>query len=194
MKYVLMLFCFFSFLKVDAQVKSIYFGSQNKFITDSTNAVFYGLTGKVNGNDFWILKKYDLWNNIVETGYFKDEQLTIEHGKFTYYAFIDIFNIKYDTDFPYKNKDRFVAEEGEFNNGKKVGKWLTFYPNGKIRTIIHYIDGKMDGKYRLFDIDGKISITGQLKNDSKDGLWLYQDGLAEAYKIGILIGAKYISN
>lgn len=49
-------------------------------------------------------------------------------------------------------KDRFYFVEGKAN-----GKWITFYSNDNIKSIINWEAGKLHGKYILYESDGTKS-------------------------------------
>lgn len=79
--------------------------------------------------------------------------------------------------------------------GKPHGKWVSFYSNGKIKSIENWKEGILDGKYILYNengkkvlethykkgIDhgkyavyhknGKLCITGRIKNGVPVGKW-----------------------
>lgn len=69
------------------------------------------------------------------------------------------------------NKDReFYA------NGKPNGKWLTFYENGKIKSIENWRNGFLNGKYVLYKEDGsKIFETSYLNGDDNGTFKLYHN-------------------
>ncbi|NME35888.1 MULTISPECIES: toxin-antitoxin system YwqK family antitoxin [Fusobacterium] len=82
-----------------------------------------------------------------------------------------------------------------FHKGRADGKWLSFYSNGKLKTIENWKDGKLDGKYivyteegkkymeifydkgiedghyKLFNLDGSPRIVGRFKNGKATGKW-----------------------
>ncbi|MCI6153266.1 toxin-antitoxin system YwqK family antitoxin [Fusobacterium perfoetens] len=82
-----------------------------------------------------------------------------------------------------------------FYKGKANGKWLSFYSNGKLKTIENWKDGKLDGKYivytedgkkymevfyeegiedgyyKLFNLDGSPRIVGRFKDGKATGKW-----------------------
>lgn len=100
-----------------------------------------------------------------------------------------------------KDKDRFY-----FKAGKANGKWITFYKNGNLKSIIDWKNGKLDGKYIIylengnkvsetfytegkengiylaFHPNGQIRIIGQYSMSKPIGVWKFYD------KFGKLIG------
>ncbi len=93
-----------------------------------------------------------------------------------------------------------------FQNGKANGKWISFYKNGNIKSIVNWKDGKLNGKYiiylkngtkisevyysmgkengsyLIFFQNGKPRITGQYSNAKPVGIWKFYN------KKGKLIG------
>ena len=88
-----------------------------------------------------------------------------------------------------------------FKKGKAQGKWLTFYKNGKLKSIenwseghlngkhiiyrengtkyieINYTDGRENGEYKIFYENGKPRIFGNFKKGKPVGEWkMYRKG------------------
>ncbi|RZL49895.1 MAG: hypothetical protein EOP00_06200 [Pedobacter sp.] len=168
-----------------AQVKPIYFIGDS-ITTDQTKATHYAVSGKLSGEDIYVLKMYDLYDNLIQTGFYKDEALAIPHGKFLMYASVNEFNHNHDTNFYFKEKDRFLAEQGSYADGKKIGRWVQFYPDGKIFQITNYIQDIKHGEFKTFNRRGKVMTSGNYKLDLKDGDWNYDNGKKETYVNGIV--------
>ena len=58
--------------------------------------------------------------------------------------------------------------EGQYNKGKKNGKWLYYFLNSKTKEKRFYIDGNKDGLWEKFDVDGSIKQTESYQN----GKWI----------------------
>lgn len=191
MKLLFLISAFSLHLCAYAQENPVYFLG-DKIISDPKFATFYGVFGKLSSSNTYALKVYDIYNNLVKTGTYKDETLKIPHGKFSYYAFIDIFNEWHGTEFSVKKTDRFLSEQGKFDNGNRHGIWLTFYPDGKVMSIINYINGYKHGEFSLFDKDGNTLIFGNYKLDVKENVWnYYKEGFTETYVNGLPLRKKY---
>ena len=54
--------------------------------------------------------------------------------------------------------------DGKENNGKKEGKWTTFYANGNIRSEGTYKSGVKQGKWVQYHKNGKKKNEGVLVN------------------------------
>lgn len=177
------------YLSAFAQVKPIYF-SGDSITTDRTKATSYGVSGKLSAENIYVLKMYDLYDNLLQTGFYKDENLTIPHGRFLIYNSVEDFNYENETNFYIKDKDRFLAEQGDYIEGKKVGRWVSFFPDGKIFSITNYIEGLKHGEFKVFNRGGKIVTNGNYVLDLKNGEWTYSRNGRETYVNGVLTGRK----
>lgn len=167
---------------VIAQVKPIYFNG-NQVVKDSTKANSYGVFGKLSNDEVWILKRYNLYDELLNTGTFKDSLLTIEHGNFVFYSNIADFNNEYLTQFSLKNKYRFVAQRGKFDNGLETGEWIWYYPTGKVMTVLTYEKGVKNGPFYNYDRTGNVLQSGKYLDGKKDGEWLYNRGRDKEFYI-----------
>lgn len=87
-----------------------------------------------------------------------------------------------------------LAEQGEFENGLKVGLWTTWHPNGTIQTTQNWENGLRKGVYYRYNIQGGLAEKGTYKKDIKQGAWIdfekkdtivYKRGLAVIKKIKV---------
>jgi hypothetical protein len=171
MKFNLLLLSFsIIFFCAQAQVKPIYFNG-NRIISDANKATSYGVYGKLSNEDLWVLKRYDLYDNLMLSGTYKDEQLSTPHGKFIFYNSIFEYNYQNYTNFKNPSTDRYISQQGEYVNGLEDGKWYDYFPDGKIMGYRTYINGKLDGELKLFDYKGKQLFVGQYKEGLKVGTW-----------------------
>ena len=74
------------------------------------------------------------------------------------------------------------------------GTKLTYYPNGKLKEKYNYEEGLRHGSFEEWSIGGYLLLTGNFKNERKDGEWkyYYYTGDLEKishYKNGVLEGA-----
>lgn len=160
-----------------AQVKTVYFDIKDKVTTDSLHAASYAVYGKVSGDSLWVFKKYDMDGYIATTGSFKDELLEVPHGKFVYYDWINPNKSETGANALNTGRDRYIVLSGNFDNGLRQGKWLSYYENGEIKSVINFEKGMMQGEYKGFDDKGRIIETGQYAEDKKDGEWKFNGGL-----------------
>ncbi|MGF1922729.1 MAG: toxin-antitoxin system YwqK family antitoxin [Bacteroidia bacterium] len=168
-----------------AQLKPIYFRG-NDLISDSTKATSYGVYGKLSGENLYALKIFDLYDNLTTTGTYKDEELKVPHGNFVYYGDVNLYNSVNGTSFMLKGKNRYVTGKGSFIDGKQSGRWMTFFPDGKVMNVTTYVNGVKHGFYGLYDRKGKTIVSGSYYVGEKDGVWLYKDGKTkETYVKGV---------
>ncbi|WP_316766497.1 hypothetical protein [Pedobacter frigiditerrae] len=186
MKWFFFLACFVISGATLAQVRPIYF-INDKITTDSTKATSYAIYGKLSTEELWTIKRFDLYNDLIMTGTYKDVDLKTPHGKFTYYGDVDMFNNQFDTFYYFKDRYRFTSQIGNFIDGKKTGVWLSFYPDGKVLTSEIFVENMLNGLYSSYDRKGKMISTGNYVNGKMDGEWLLYGGLQkDIYEMGIL--------
>lgn len=146
--------------------------------SDSANS--YIMFGRAENDSLWFMRQYSMDNMIMTSGYYADEAMSIPHGKFTYYQYYnggarvkyDFEKRKYDT-IKY-GASNYVSKSGFYINGKRNGKWQVFNDNGKIYEVYFYKDDKAFGPARFYDDDGKqVLEEGNLKDDMKDGDWSF---------------------
>jgi hypothetical protein len=174
----------------NAQVTPIYFSGKDR-VLDKDIADSYAITGKLSNRNLWMFKQYDLDNNLLVTGSYKDENFSIPHGNFIYYTYVDSFNDFYDTFYDIEETDRFKYIEGAFVDGLRQGLWKTYYPDGTVRIAENYNKNLKDGLYELFDGKGKLLTSGNFVLGKKQGEWLSKSGkLIEVYKDNQLVPKK----
>jgi len=184
----------FANVAVFAQVKPIYFYG-NQIVSDPNKATSYGVFGKISNEDIWVLKRYNLYDELLSTGSFKDESLTIEHGDFVFYSYVQDFNDEYLTHFSIKDKYRFVAQKGKFDNGLETGEWIWYFPTGNVMTILTYEKGVKNGPFYNYDRSGNVIQSGKYLNGEKEGEWLYNRGRdKEFYIMGVPQGESKKQN
>lgn len=98
---------------------------------------------------------------------------------------------------PFTGKVITKKDRSFYLEGKPHGKWLTFYPNGNLKSIeswkngklfgkyilyqengtkifeTTYLNGKDNGNYFLFHPNGQIQVQGRFKNGIPKGVWKY---------------------
>jgi len=75
----------------------------------------------------YLVDQYDLGDNLIIQGTYKDQGLSIKNGKFHYYN--------------YSSKSETI---GYFLNGQRTGVWYAYDPDGKIADWT-YKNGILDG-------------------------------------------------
>ncbi|KIO75516.1 hypothetical protein TH53_20380 [Pedobacter lusitanus] len=180
MKRILVCFFFlFTGINVDAQIKTVLLDAKDQFTADSTLAVTYGVFGKISGDSLYTFKKFDFSGVLLASGSFRDDQMQIPQGKFIYYEWITPENNNSNDGFEIKGKERFVELIGSYEDGKRSGRWITFYPDGKMKQIITFSQGIIHGPYMAFDQDGREQVSGLYKSGKKEGTWILNGGKQE---------------
>jgi hypothetical protein len=108
-----------------------------------------------------------------------------------------------------------IQAEGKIEDGKPVGLWRTYYPNGNLKNSINYKDGQIDGVAFFFFNDSKETKMAEVvfdedildgkyqeffKNGAQKATLFYEDGQLEGdaeffYPTGrIKIKGKYKNN
>lgn len=83
---------------------------------------------------------------------------------------------------------------GNFDSlGLEQGYWTYYFPNGKVKSMGTYLNGKKAGVWKFYFDNGKLAQQGNFINGEPDGIWkiYYQSGnlLAnEVYVSGLLEG------
>ena len=84
--------------------------------------------------------------------------------------------------------------EGKFDTlNREIGEWKYFFPNGEIRSVGIYSNGKKTGDWKYYFENGKVEQTGKYDNNFISGkwLWYYPNGIVlreEYYRKGKLDG------
>jgi antitoxin component YwqK of YwqJK toxin-antitoxin module len=158
-----------------AQLKPIYFYG-DQVVTDSTLANAYGVYGKLSSEELYVLKMFDLDNNLKLSGSYKDADLKIAHGDFVFYTDVEAFNRTNGTNYSLGEKARFISGKGSYVDGSEQGRWIEFYPDGKVRAVVTYVMGIKHGFYGVYSGKGKTITSGAYKLDQQDGEWFLDSG------------------
>jgi hypothetical protein len=59
--------------------------------------------------------------------------------------------------------------EGAFQNGKRSGRWSSYYSNGQVRDRATYRDGQLQGCAERFDAEGNARLTSCAGTDAGGG-------------------------
>jgi len=99
-----------------------------------------------------------------------------------------------------------LSSKGEFKNGKRIGRWEFYYPNGEISAIgtytiagdfdglyenyyqsgvvkdrSYYNNGMLNGRYTSYHENGRVKSEGWYKEGQNAGqwMWYYSNGMPE---------------
>jgi antitoxin component YwqK of YwqJK toxin-antitoxin module len=80
--------------------------------------------------------------------------------------------------------------EGQYKDGKQVGKWTFWHENGKESRSVNFTKGQPDGTWEIFNAEGAVIAKRSYKAGKRDGIWLVYDKAGkqqlreEAYRDG----------
>jgi len=57
-----------------------------------------------------------------------------------------------------------LYEEGKYKDSKKTGVWITYFPNGKVKSEITFTNGSAKGYAKVYYEDGKVQEEGTWEN------------------------------
>lgn len=73
-------------------------------------------------------------------------------------------------------RDGYKVSIQQYLNGVDYGKWIFYFPNGKIETKGKFRDGKRVGRWRYYYESGKIKqISSYSKLGEREGKWVEYD-------------------
>jgi antitoxin component YwqK of YwqJK toxin-antitoxin module len=108
----------------------------------------------------------DLVNNNLDSSLYKKEN---QVGVFT------PPDSNYTGDYFEKYNSGIVKVRGFYRFGKKSGKWMYFYPNGKLWSEAFFNEDKMNGESRVYHPNGELYYSGFYKMDIADSVWNFYD-------------------
>lgn len=180
MKRILVCFLLlFGGLSSYAQIKTILLDGKDQLTPDSTQAVTYAVLGKITGDTVYTFKKYDFSGVLLASGSFMDDHMEIPVGKFVYYNWITPENNNRNDGFEINGKERYIELIGSYQNGRRNGRWISFYPDGKMKQIITFSQGIIHGPFKAFDSRGEEQVSGVYINGKKEGTWTLNGGKQE---------------
>jgi len=134
----------------------------------------YVLVKQIPDDSAWYVKQFDMKDTIMSSGYYKDEQLSIPHGKFVYYHKVGLGNRVALFGKMIADSVNRIASVGYYINGVKSGEWFDFYTNGTKSTLNTYADGVLEGLFQKYDeFNGKVKVEGYYKKNKKEGDWCF---------------------
>src|ERR1700748_1254668 len=132
-----------------AQTQKVYLAKSGKFTTNADRASGYLLVQKLSGSEGYMASRYDMSNNLISKGTYKDEGLITPSGKFVYYKKADDGQIFRNA----SNKEEskyYLSSTGYYANGKREGLWTEYAQNGEKTTECNYENGVLNGPYKAF--------------------------------------------
>ena len=96
---------------------------------------------------------------------------------------METFNYTHNSVFPYTDKNIFISEEGQYENGLSTGRWSSYYPDGKILGTVNFQNGLKQGEFVAYDEKGRVQTFGIFKDDKKEGEWLLKRGKKKIFYV-----------
>lgn len=173
-KLLLAITIIFSYLSAVAQQEGrVYFTSSGEKTNHPEIAVSYAIIVHLPEDSIWSVKEYDMNNVILSSGYYRDEQMTVPHGKFIYYEQKSA-SLQNDTSL-FDKITSVVRLTGYYVEGVKTGIWLD-YSNGTKSGLATYQKNMLNGLYQTFNIyTGKVLTEGYYVNGIREGDWCLLD-------------------
>ena len=103
----------------------------------------------------------------------------------------------FNEDTPFTGKVIDKKDRNYYTDGKPDGKWVTFFPNGALKSIENWKNGKLNGKYVIYQENGlKVMQTSYINGNDNGEYFLYHENgnlqVQGYFKNGIPIGTwKY---
>lgn len=71
-----------------------------------------------------------------------------------------------------------IIEQGKYKDGRKIGVWMRYYPNGNIQSKIFYVNGRPKGMYELYYDNGQVEEQGDWDRNKNVGQFkrFYENG------------------
>ena len=153
--------------------------------SQSKDTIYYNSEWKIANSseyEYYLIKEGDKKNGAF-TIYFKSGEIGCN-----FYCneinYEDISNSKFESKFTAYSKDGKIIEDGNYENGLKIGKWIYFSDSGIIDTEEVYEKGVLNGPYISYYENNKIHQKGNMLNGKKNGEWItkyYDGGLKSIY-------------
>lgn len=68
-----------------------------------------------------------------------------------------------------------VKLKGKSQGGDRLGRWISFYPNGLKWSEIEYRNGIKEGDAISYFPNGMMRYQGRYYNDERTGIWTFYD-------------------
>ena len=65
--------------------------------------------------------------------------------------------------------------KGTYRNGKRDGVWEMYHLNGQLWMEGTYKDGKKEGVWEEYEDDGQLYRKGSYADDKRDGVWEFHN-------------------
>lgn len=168
-KILLLMFVFVHFsLNGFSQVKKLYLNSSGKIVNEAKKAAFYILSDKTNDTAYFI-RKYDIDNDILFKGTFRDSVMKTPNGKFYFYAKSKLISLTGSSE---NNTGSFIVLAGSFLNGRRDGTWIEYIDSKTKSQLYTFKNDELNGRYEEYNLNsGSVSLAGNFENNIMEGEW-----------------------
>jgi antitoxin component YwqK of YwqJK toxin-antitoxin module len=138
---------------------------------DSADAKSYILYRQLPDSS-WEMRQFEMHNISMMTGIFKDRNLQVPNGKFTYYHAFDIYLNSTKSRNNTLDAENYVHSYGNYVNGTKEGKWVDLFDNGNKEYVNFYKNGVLNGRYESYNFStNALAIEGNYIDGLREGDW-----------------------
>ena len=104
------------------------------------------------------------------------------------YDFVEREGVYYKkfSDVPFTGEIDGELIKGSMKNGKQEGEWISYSPNGQLRSKGNYKNGKEEGAWVHYWSNGQLDFKGNYKNGKSEGAWVgfEEDGRVKEFMTG----------
>ena len=183
-------------IKREGNYKRVHYYEQGKKIKRNHNIITNYYDGKTPESiGEWVYsKKQGLWVFFNEEGvitkaamYVNDKEegawFTYEDGQLAKSGFLK--NGQKDGEWLGYHYGGEIHKKQTYKDGIQMGKEEYFHPNGKLRSLVHIVNGNKSGDFKEYYANGALELEGQYDAEGKrTGVWkeYYESGkLREVY-------------
>ncbi|MDC0379018.1 hypothetical protein OAM79_00830 [Litorivicinus sp.] len=87
-------------------------------------------------------------------------------------------------------------EKGLIRNGKKEGRWTTFFSDGRALSKAHFKNGILNGHFESYQSNGDVRAIGNYKDGKRSGDWVTYQSSGEVWQTlsGTFIGGVKVGS
>jgi len=76
-----------------------------------------------------------------------------------------------------------ISEKIEWKDSKKTGLWEQFFKGNVLKMKARLVDNKLEGEFFVYAINGTPYITGNYRNNLREGKWTFFDETGKVQKV-----------
>lgn len=140
---------------------------QQFYSADSTLCATHNLR-----DDSWLIAD----KNGAEPVQQYDSMRVVERGEQGHPKTVVYYSGAWQHQFQYYSTMQLFSEQ-HLKDGRKEGRWASFYPNGNVWSESTYVDGRQEGPYRSMRENGAPIVIGQYSHGMPAGQWEFYDAM-----------------